>query len=135
MSDAPPGTAEQVIDAASQLSLEGVIAKRKDSRYESGERSGAWLKLKLDRQQEFVVGGYRPGNHGVDALLVCVYDGRDLLFAGKVRAGMNPPVRGGLFDLLTPLHSAKAPFVEVPVGKSNRGEAVSQPRTCENYSG
>ena len=42
--------------------LEGIVAKRKDSIYESGERSGAWQKLKLENQQEFVVGGYRPGS-------------------------------------------------------------------------
>lgn len=120
LSDALPGTAAQVIEAVSRLGLEGVIAKRKDSRYESGERSGTWLKLKLDQQQEFVVGGYRPGNHGVDALLVGVYEGRDLQFAGKVRAGMNPPVRRALFDLLKTLQAAKCRFVELPVGKSNR---------------
>jgi len=120
ISDALPGTAAQVIEAVSRLGLEGVIAKRRDSRYEKGERSGAWVKLKLDRQQEFVVGGYRPGNHGVDALLVGVYDGRRLVFAGKVRAGMNPPVRRLLFDALTPLHTSACPFVDLPIGKSNR---------------
>ena len=56
-----------MIAAVQQLGLEGVIAKRKDSRYEAALRSGAWVKLKLDKQQEFVVGGYRPGTHGVDA--------------------------------------------------------------------
>jgi bifunctional non-homologous end joining protein LigD len=64
------GTPEQVIQAVSQLGLEGIVAKRKDSRYDAGQRSGAWVKLKLEKQQEFVIGGYRPGNHGVDALLV-----------------------------------------------------------------
>ena len=43
------------------LGLEGVIAKRKDSLYEPGERSDDWQKVKLDQQQEFVIGGYRPG--------------------------------------------------------------------------
>jgi bifunctional non-homologous end joining protein LigD len=51
-----PGTAGQVIKAVQRLGLEGVIAKRKDSRYDAGQRSGAWVKLKLDKQQEFVVG-------------------------------------------------------------------------------
>ena len=44
------------------LGLEGVIAKRRDSVYEPGERSGAWQKIKLELSQEFVVGGYRPGS-------------------------------------------------------------------------
>src|SRR5689334_12988179 len=64
-----PGTAQQVIDAIRAAQLEGVVAKRRGSPYESGERSGAWVKLKLDRQQEFVIGGYRPSGPSVDALL------------------------------------------------------------------
>ena len=132
LSDALPGTARQVVEAVSRLGLEGVIAKRKDSRYESGERSGAWLKLKLDRQQEFVVGGYRPGSHGVDALLVGVYDGKDLRFAGKVRAGMNPPVRRVLFDGLEPLHTTGCPFVDLPTTQPGRwGSGVTAEEMAE----
>ena len=63
------------------------MAKRTDSRYVPGERSSSWQKLKLDRQQEFVIGGYRPGTHGVDALLVGYHERKQLRFAGKVRAG------------------------------------------------
>jgi bifunctional non-homologous end joining protein LigD len=120
VSESLPGTASQVIEAVARLGLEGVIAKRRDSRHQSGERSGAWVKLKLDRQQEFVVGGYRPGNNGVDALLVGVYESKSLKFAGKVRAGMNPPVRRVLFQGLKPLHTEQCPFEDLPVGKSNR---------------
>ena len=71
------------------MGLEGVIAKRKDSIYESGERSSAWQKLKLELDQEFVIGGFRPGTNGFDALLVGYYDGSQLRFAGKVRAGQG----------------------------------------------
>src|SRR5687767_5134350 len=92
-----PGTAQQVIAAVQRLGLEGVIAKRKDSRYQA-QRSGAWVKLKLAKQQEFVVGGYRPGTHGVDALLVGYYEGKALRFAGKVRAGFTPHVRREVFE-------------------------------------
>ena len=132
LSDALPGTAAQVIEAVSRLGLEGVVAKRKDSRYQSGERSGTWLKLKLDQQQEFVVGGYRPGNLGVDALLVGVYDGKDLRFAGKVRAGMNPPVRRALFGVLKPLHAARCPFVDLPTTRVGRwGSGVTAEEMTE----
>lgn len=65
-------------------------------------------------------GGHGPGNHGVDALLVGVYEGSALKFAGKVRAGMNPSVRRTLFEALKPPHIAECPFVDLPVGKSNR---------------
>jgi bifunctional non-homologous end joining protein LigD len=132
LSDALPGTAAEVVEAVSRLGLEGVIAKRRDSRYLSGERSGAWLKLKLDRQQEFVVGGYRPGTHGVDALLVGVYEGKELRFAGKVRAGMNPPLRRALFESVKPLHRPTCPFVDLPTTHIGRwGSGVTAEEMTE----
>jgi bifunctional non-homologous end joining protein LigD len=120
-----PGTAQQVIAAVRRLGLEGVIAKRKHSPYQA-QRSGAWVKLKLDRQQEFVVGGYRPGTHGVDALLVGYYDGRALTFAGKVRAGFTPHIRREVFEQLKSLHASKCPFADLPNSKpSHWGAGVT----------
>ena len=91
-----PGTVAAIVEAVRGLGLEGVVAKRKDSPYEPGERSDAWQKLKLENQQEFVIGGYRPGSNGVDALLVGYHDDSGLRFAGKVRAGFvaHVPSRG-----------------------------------------
>jgi DNA ligase D-like protein (predicted ligase) len=114
-----PGTAQEVIDAVRSLALEGVIAKRRMSRYTPGERGNAWVKLKLDKQQEFVVGGYRPGPNGVDALLVGYYAGRELRFAGKVRAGFTPHVRREVAAALTPLHASACPFVDLPNSKTS----------------
>ncbi len=114
-----PGTTQQVIDAVTRLGLEGVIAKRKTSRYTPGERHSAWLKLKLDRQQEFVIGGYRPGTHGVDALLIGYYDGRDLRFAGKVRAGFTPFLRRQVQGQIAPLEISGCPFVDLPNSKTS----------------
>jgi bifunctional non-homologous end joining protein LigD len=114
-----PGTPQEVIAAVQSLGLEGVIAKRKTSRYTPGERNNAWFKLKLDRQQEFVIGGYRPGPNGVDALLVGYYDGRDLRFAGKVRAGFTPHVRREVFAELKPLHIDRCPFMDLPNSKQS----------------
>lgn len=109
-----PGTAEQVVAAVRRLGLEGVVAKRRSSRYDAALRSEAWLKLKLDRQQEFVVGGYRPGDLGVDSLLVGFYDSGALRFAGKVRAGFTPHTRRDVFARLRPLHASRCPFVDLP---------------------
>ena len=120
LSDPLRGTAREVSDAVRSLGLEGVIAKRWSSRYRPGERGGAWVKLKLDKQQEFVVGGYRPGPHGIDALLVGFYDGAALRFAGKVRAGFTPHVRREVFAALQPLHAATCPFVDLPNHKPSR---------------
>jgi bifunctional non-homologous end joining protein LigD len=103
-SEALEGTAADVIAAVRSLGLEGILAKRKESRYVPGERSSAWQKLKLDRQQAFVIGGYRPGSNGVDALLVGYYEGKPLRFAGEVRAGFTPHLRRQVFANLEPIH-------------------------------
>lgn len=55
--------AAQVLDAVRKLGLEGVVGKRAGSTYESGNRSGAWIKLRTERVQEFAIGGYIPGSH------------------------------------------------------------------------
>src|SRR5688572_21765182 len=115
-----PGTAAQVTAAVRNLGLEGVIAKRRDSRYDAGQRSGAWVKLKLDRQQEFVVGGYRPGAHGVDALIVGYYERRQLRYAGKVRAGFTPHLRREVFQALRGFETATCSFVDLPSSKASR---------------
>jgi ATP-dependent DNA ligase len=67
---APSG---QVLEAVRKLGLEGVVGKRSGSVYEPGERSGAWIKHRTNREQEFVIGGYNPGALGIDALLVGDY--------------------------------------------------------------
>jgi bifunctional non-homologous end joining protein LigD len=126
------GSAADVIAAVSRLGLEGVIAKRRDSRYDAGQRSGAWVKLKLDQQQEFVVGGYRPGPHGVDALLVGFYQGRELRFAGKVRAGFTPHLRHEVAGVLTPLRRPACPFVDLPNSRTSHwGGGVAAEQMAE----
>ena len=116
-----PGAVSAIVDAVRGLGLEGVVAKRKDSLYEPGERSDAWQKLKLENQQEFVIGGYRPaGSNGIDALLVGYYDDTGLRFAGKVRAGFVPHLRREVFKALKPHHVDDCPFVDLPNSKSSR---------------
>jgi bifunctional non-homologous end joining protein LigD len=58
-----------VIQAVKAQGLEGIVAKRSDSRYEPGQRSGAWQKMRVNQGQEFVIGGYTPGPHGLDAVV------------------------------------------------------------------
>src|SRR5215213_7332984 len=118
LSETLHGTAGDVIEAVRALGLEGIVAKRTDSRYVPGERSSSWLKLKLDRQQEFVIGGYRPGTHGVDALLVGYHERKQLRFAGKVRAGFTPHLRREVHTRLQPLHAERCPFVDLPNSKT-----------------
>ena len=132
VSEPLPGTPQQVIEAVSRIGLEGVVAKRADSHYQSGERSGAWVKLKLDKQQEFVIGGYRSGPNGVDALLVGYYEGEQLRFAGKVRAGFTPHLRREVFESLKPLEIATCPFVDLPNSKTSHwGGGVTAEQMAE----
>jgi len=120
LSEELPGKAAHVIGVVRALGLEGIIAKRRDSRYLPGHRTDAWTKLKLELQQEFVIGGYRPGPHGVDALLVGFYDAGRLRFAGKVRAGFTPHVRREVVTQLRPIHQVGCPFVDLPHSKTTR---------------
>jgi DNA ligase D-like protein (predicted ligase) len=127
-----PGAAKEVIEAVQQLGLEGVIAKRRTSRYVPGERTASWLKLKLDKQQELVIGGYRPAPGGVDSLLVGYYEGRELHFAGKVRAGFTPHLRREVAETLKPLRDERCPFVDLPNSKTSHwGGGVTAEQMAE----
>ena len=90
-------SAEEMVQAARQQGLEGVVAKRKDSRYEAGKRSGSWAKYRLNRGQELVIGGYVPGSHGLDSVIVGYYKGPDLIYVARVRNGFVPATRREVF--------------------------------------
>jgi bifunctional non-homologous end joining protein LigD len=94
--------------------LEGVVAKRANSLYESGRRSGCWVKLRYNCRQEFVIGGHTPSYLGLDALLVGFYRGKDLRFAGAVRGGFTPALRREVHDEIKDLEIAKCPFANLP---------------------
>jgi len=64
------GKREELLQVARQFQLEGLVAKKPDSLYESGRRSGAWIKVKLTQQQEFVIGGYTPGVDPTERLML-----------------------------------------------------------------
>jgi ATP-dependent DNA ligase len=93
-----------------KLGLEGIVGKRIDSVYEPGERSGAWIKHRVNREQEFVIGGYIPGTHGFDALLVGVYENKQLIFVAKVKNGFVSRIRNELFPVLKALQTAQCPM-------------------------
>jgi len=132
ISETLSGTAVEVTAAVRALGLEGVIAKRRTSRYEPGLRTGAWCKIKLDRQQEFVIGGYRPGPSGVDALVVGYHEKDGLKFAAKVRAGFTPHLRREVFDRVKRFHAARCPFVDLPTtGPAHWGGGVTAEQMAE----
>ena len=120
---APSG---QVLEAVRKLGLEGVVGKRIDSTYETGERSGAWIKYRTNREQEFVIGGYIPGAHGFDALLVGVYENKQLIFVAKVKNGFLPRLRDEIFPTLKTLIAAHCPFTNLPEKRVSRwGESLT----------
>ena len=96
-----------------ELGLEGIISKRQDSLYESGKRGGAWVKYKVNKGQEFVIGGYTPGNP-FDAIIVGYFKGDKLLYAGKVRAGFVHPERRKVMARVKPLQTDVSPFANLP---------------------
>ena len=120
---APSG---QILEAVRKLGLEGVVGKRIDSIYEPGERSGAWIKLRANLEQEFVIGGYIPGARGFDALLVGVYENKELMFVAKVKNGFVPRIRDELFPALKALQTAQCPFKNLPEKRASRwGESLT----------
>ena len=116
LSESIDATPAELIQVVKEFGFEGVIAKRKDSCYESGKRSGAWLKYKVNKSQEFVIGGYTPGNP-LDALIVGYYDGDKLIYAGKVRNGFVPRLRRDVWQKLKGLEIASCPFANLPEKK------------------
>ena len=121
-----PGTPAQIEKAVRELQLEGVVAKRRNSRYEPGKRSRSWVKVKFNRRQEFVVGGFKPNANGFESLLVGYYQGRKLMFASKVRAGLTPHVRAELFPALKANVQARCPFANLPSSKTGHwGEGIT----------
>ncbi len=99
---------------------EGVVAKRLASRYEPRKRTGEWSKKRLNISQEFVIGGFTPGSHGIDALVVGFYSGDALIYAARVRAGLVPATRSELYARLKPLIIEKCPFANLPELQSGR---------------
>src|SRR6202162_3167124 len=115
-----------LLAAVREKGLEGIIGKRKDSVYQPGKRSGAWIKYRVNRGQEFVVGGYFPGPHGFDSLIVGYYDGDKLLYVARTRNGFVPASRRQVFSKLKHLATPTCPFVNLPETRRSRfGEELN----------
>jgi bifunctional non-homologous end joining protein LigD len=109
-------------EAALASGFEGVIGKRKDSRYESGRRSGAWLKVKPTQSAEFVIGGYTRGKGAREhfgALLVGYWDGAQLTFVTNVGTGFDDKLIARLTAQLDALAQKQCPFSEQPPQTAN----------------
>jgi ATP-dependent DNA ligase len=119
-------SATDMLHAVRQRGLEGIIGKRKESIYEIGTRSGSWIKYRVNRGQELVVGGYIPGSHGLDSIVVGYYRENDLVYVARVRNGFVPASRRQVFGRLRPLEVPDCPFVNLPEKHRSRwGEGLT----------
>ena len=120
---------EELLEKARTLRLEGLIGKRSNSRYEAGKRSGAWIKIKLQLEQEFVIGGYTDlegGRKHFGALLVGFYEAKRLKFAGRVGTGFSEKLLSTLHSELEKLQIKGCPFYNVPAaGRSRWDQGLS----------
>ncbi len=112
------GEGKALLRLTRERGLEGLVAKRLDSRYLPGRRSRAWLKVKNTRSQELVIGGWLPGQGSregtIGAILVGYYEGDDrgrrLRYAGRVGSGFTETELRRLVGLLEPLETPESPF-------------------------
>jgi bifunctional non-homologous end joining protein LigD len=119
---------EEAAEAIKELGLEGIVGKRADSRYEPGERSGAWIKQRFSRDEDFLIGGWIPGASGFDSLLVGQVEGKKLRFVAKVKNGFVPATRELVFEKIAPLETDTCPFYNLP---EKKGARRSNPLTKE----
>ena len=119
------GNGKEGFAAACEANLEGIIGKKADSVY-SGTRNGDWIKLKCDKRQEFVIGGYSltdKKTRGVSSLLLGVYEDNELVYTGRAGTGMNESDMKMLEDKFKNLKRVESPFKIVP--KSRPKETVT----------
>ncbi|MEO8960607.1 MAG: DNA ligase D [Ginsengibacter sp.] len=116
--------ATEFFDEAKKLRLEGIIAKKQDSKYHPGGRSKEWLKIKTGRRQEVIIGGYtcnEGSNKSFSSLLVGVYEKGKLIYTGKIGTGFTINLQKEMMKRFIPLQISKSPFTTVPdVNKPSR---------------
>jgi bifunctional non-homologous end joining protein LigD len=120
---------QALLDAAKQQRLEGIMAKRLDSKYLPGRRTRDWLKIKTHSEQEFVIVGYTKGTgrraSSFGALVLGYYVSNELVYAGNVGTGFNSKEIEKLLDKLRPLRRETPPFREVPkMPKVRRNDVI-----------
>lgn len=114
----------EFLEAAKKMGLEGIMAKRKNSTYHIKNRTRDWLKIKANKRQEVVIGGFTLNENSsklFSSLLVGVYEGKKLIYTGKVGTGFNAKMQKEMMELFNPLITKTIPFSEEPdVNKPSR---------------
>jgi bifunctional non-homologous end joining protein LigD len=130
-SESIQASAAELIRAVREQGLEGVIAKRRDSSYQPGRRSGAWVKMRVNQGQELVIGGYVPAPNNFDSIVVGYYEVKQLIYVARVRNGFTPTSREALFKRFRGLERGSCPFQNLP--ESGKGR-WSERLTAEDMS-
>jgi bifunctional non-homologous end joining protein LigD len=119
--DTYPEDGVTLYEATKQAGMEGIVAKRRDSRYETGKRTEAWLKIKATRSEEFVIGGYTPGSGSREktfgSLVVGYYKpgARKLTYVGHAGSGFDDRTLQSMYERLYAMRTDDSPFEgEVP---------------------
>jgi len=114
------GNGTESFRAACEAGMEGIVGKRADSVY-SGARNRDWIKLKCDNRQEFVIGGYTRTNRktsGISSLLLGIYEGEELVYAGRAGTGLSEADMKELEGKFACLKRRESPFQPVPRPRS-----------------
>ncbi|MBR0599629.1 DNA ligase D [Sinanaerobacter chloroacetimidivorans] len=115
------GKGKEFFHAACQANLEGIVGKKANSIY-SGTRNGDWIKLKCEKRQEFVIGGYTLSDKktsGVSSLLLGIYEGEELVYAGRAGTGFTVQTMKELEDKFKSIKRKETPFIREPESKKN----------------
>ena len=118
---------EATLAAASELTLEGVVAKRLSSTYRPGVRSPDWVKLKHEQTRDYVIGAWRVGRRDLGAVLVGTPSPRGLLYRGRVGGGISAAVERDLLARLGPLQTKRSPFADAVPREDLRGASFVEP--------
>lgn len=130
------GDPEKLLAEIRKRGLEGIIAKRANSKYEAGLRTGSWLKIKIVNDQEFVIGGYTEPKGSRDffgAILVGYFEKEKFIFASKVGTGFNQALLASLFHEFQKIKRVQCPFANLPEKRSGRygqGVTAAEMRRC-----
>jgi len=120
------GSPKEILRTIESAGLEGIVAKKRNSLYRAGTRVTTWLKFKINKGQELVIGAYKPDAASFQSVLVGYYEAKKLLFAGKVRQGFNPYVRAKLLAAMRPYLTTKCPFANLPSSRTSHfGEGIT----------
>jgi DNA ligase D-like protein (predicted ligase) len=109
-----------LVQSVKAQGFEGLVAKRRNSMYEPGLRTGAWTKMRVNRGQEFVIGGYTRGTKTFDALIFGYFEGEKLIYVARTRNGFTPGTRAQLFRKFKGLEIKECPFANLPEARSGR---------------